>query len=114
MSDPSYYLDGALVTARESEVPDASFDNGANAAGSCSPGVGIGQGVAAVAGTPEQFTLEDQYELPRTPQDGQHIGVAGTPINIGTNNANGNGTMTETGEATLASLAAGWTSVVPA
>ena len=113
MSDPSYYLDSVLVTAREPQVPGASFDNGANAAGSCAPGIGIGQGVAGVAGTPEQFTLLDQYGLARTPQDSQHIGEAGTPVTIGTNNADGNGTMTETGEATLATLAAGWTSVVP-
>jgi len=113
MSDPSYYLDGTLVTARESEVTAASFANGANAAASCSPGIGIGEDVAAVAGTPEQFTLADQDEAARTPQNGQHIGETATPINIGTVDADGDGTMTETGEATLASLAAGWTSVVP-
>ena len=111
MSDPSYYLDGTLVSARESEVPDASFANGANAAASCAPGIGINEGEGVVVGDPQQFTLLDQAEAARTPQDSQHIGEDATPVNIGTTDADGDGTMTSTGEATLASLAAGWTSV---
>jgi hypothetical protein len=109
MSNPSYYLNGTLVSARGSQVPAASFANGANAAASCAPGIGIGEGVTAVAGTLDQFTLLDQAGAGRTPQDSQHIGIAGTPIKIGANNANGNGTVTSQGNATLASLAAGWT-----
>jgi len=111
MSDPSYYLDGTLVTAREAEVPNANFDNGCNAAASCAPGIGINEGEGAVVGEPQQFTLFDQAGVARTPQDSQHIGESATPIDIGTNDSGGDGTMTSTGSATLASLAAGWTAV---
>jgi hypothetical protein len=121
-NEPTYFLDDSVIAIRGPEVPDASFINGMNAGGSCAPGIGIGENAPNVAGTPEQFTLLDQYAAARTPQDSQAIGgealgdgvpgiLPGDSLRFGANDAGGDGTMTGTGNATLASLAAGWTAV---
>jgi len=125
--DPCYFIDDAAKAAREAEVPAASFANGANLAGSCAAGIGINMAAGAVVGTPEQFTLLDQFGNARAGQISQHIGgdgysAAGTSegsagtlpdstIRTGANGA-GDGTIpVPAGNATLASLAAGWTAV---
>ena len=74
MNVATFYIDGTAKTIREGEVPDASFDNGANNAGSNACGIGINMGGGAIVGTPAQFTLEDQHEAARTPQNSQAIG----------------------------------------
>ena len=119
---PSYFLDDSVVTTRGAEVTGASFANGMNAGGANAPGIGIGPGANA-AGTVDQFTLLDQGGDGRTPQNSQAIGGvalgagaadAGVdPVRFGTNAADGGGVMTDTGGATLTTLAAGWVPVVP-
>lgn len=74
MGNPTYFNDDAAISARTPEVPFASFVNGCNLAGSCAPGIGINIDGGATVGTPEQFTLLDQRELPRTTQRSQSIG----------------------------------------
>ena len=140
MGEATYYVDGSAKTIREGEVPDASFGNGANNAGSNACGIGINIGIGAVVGTPAQFTLEDQYEAARTPQNSQAIGglahtdpanwpssggtsgVGDQPVEAGTfptyaeklADSSLDGTVTVTGNATLTTLAQGWTAgVVP-
>jgi hypothetical protein len=121
MANPTFFVDATAVAARTSEVPNASFVNGANAGGSNAPAIGVNAGGGAVVGTDGQFTLLDQAEAARTPQDSQSIGgtaladgtsgVGTQPVKVGTNSATGDGEMTATGSATLVSLATGWTSV---
>ena len=77
MARPSFFIDDIAVTARELDVPEASFDDGMNLAGSNAPGVGINVDGGAVIGTPEQFTLLDQRGDVRVPQISQHIGGSG-------------------------------------
>jgi hypothetical protein len=74
MGEPTVFQDDAAATARALEVTGASFANGMNLGGSCAPGLGINMNEGAVVGTPEQFTLEDQFENVRVPQIGQSIG----------------------------------------
>ena len=74
MGLPTVLVDDAAVTARALETTGANFDNGCNLAGSCAPGIGINMLKGAVVGTPEQFTLLDQYEAARDPQTSQAIG----------------------------------------
>lgn len=74
MTQATYYIDDTAKAIRAGEVPDASFDNGVNNAGSNACGIGINMGGGAVVGTPAQFTLEDQHEAARTPQNSQAIG----------------------------------------
>jgi hypothetical protein len=74
--NPTSYTDSAAVTLRTPEVPEASWDTGANLA-SCQAGVGINMGGGAIVGTPEQFTLEDQFEADRIPQNSSAIGGGG-------------------------------------
>ena len=141
MGEATYYVDGLAKTIRQGEVPNASFDNGVNNAGSNACGIGINIGGGAVVGTPAQFTLEDQDGNARTPQNSQAIGgFAHTdPVNwpsSGGNSGGGSqpvqagdsptyaekladssldGTITATGNATLTDLNTGWTAgVVPA
>ena len=73
-SPATYFQDDTARTNREAETPAASFVNGMNMGGSCSPGVGINMLEGAVVGTPEQFTLLDQFENPRQAQISQSIG----------------------------------------
>ena len=116
MGNPTFYVDGVAIAARKAEasqsIPVGSWDGGMNAGASNAAGVGINQAGGAVVGTPEQFTLLDQAAAARTPQDSQIIGGTASPLDVGTNAATGSGVPTVTGEATLVSLAAGWTSVV--
>ena len=74
MGEPTVFQDDAAATARALEVVGASFANGMNLGGSCACGIGINMNEGAVVGTPEQFTLEDQFEDARVPQISQSIG----------------------------------------
>jgi hypothetical protein len=76
MGTPSTFRDTTAIAAREPEVPVADFDNGMNNC-LCSPGIGINVGEGAVVGTPNQFTLEDQFEVARVPQVSQVLGGDG-------------------------------------
>lgn len=105
---PTYYTNAAAVTARSSEVPDADFANGANAAGSNACGIGVNIGGGEVVGTPEQFTLLDQAEAARTPQTSQILGEDATALKAGAPSGNGDGSVPIASEATLATLEAGW------
>ena len=69
---PSYTLREDTVTARESEVPDASFSDGMNLGGSNAGGIGINTG--APDPKVEDWTTLDQDENARDPQISQHIG----------------------------------------
>jgi hypothetical protein len=123
-NQPTSLVIAASVAARALEVPNADFDNGCNVAASNACGIGIA--TAGVEATQEldesnQWTLLDQDEDARTPQNSQYIGGDGldsgssgkgtTPIDVNVNDASGDGTVTIDGVATLAALAAGWTSV---
>lgn len=74
MGEPTMFQDNIAQTARALEVPAASFQNGMNLGGSCAPGIGINMNEGAVVGTPEQFTLLDQFENAREAQISQSIG----------------------------------------
>jgi hypothetical protein len=117
-SDPA----ARIVRALDYENPDTSFVNGANWAASCSSGIGINIGGGVLTGSNDSWTLDDQFEQPRTPQDAGYIGANGlgagaegagiVPIvTARTTDADGNGdlTATLTGDATLTTLATGWT-----
>jgi hypothetical protein len=71
----TYGRNEAAVTAREAQVEFADFDDGCNLPASNAPGIGISTGV--VNPKLSNWTLEDQHELPRTPQGTQHIGGIG-------------------------------------
>ena len=70
----TFFQDDTAVTARELEVTAASFVNGMNMGGSNAPGIGINMLEGAVVGTPEQFTLLDQFGDAREAQISQSIG----------------------------------------
>ena len=130
--NPTFFEIDPTTVARAAEVPNANFNNGCNAASSCSPGIGINMNGGAVVGSDEQFTLLDQDEDPRTPQVGQYVGGAGF-VNRAVNDwpssgglpgkgtapirdctpGNGDGVVTIVGDATLADLAVGWVSDPP-
>ena len=74
MGEPTVFQDDAAQTARALEVPASDFQNGMNLGGSCAPGIGINMNEGAVVGTPEQFTLLDQFGNARVPQISQSIG----------------------------------------
>ena len=109
-SDATFFQNQTAVTAREAESPAADFDDGCNRAGSNAPGVGIGTQAGGVA--PPSWSLTDQDEDARTPQDSQHIGGSGlgagesgkgtVPINVSDNDADFNDTVS------LSVLATGW------
>ena len=101
-------IPSALLLARTTEVPDASWDGGCNAPGLNAPGIGINVGGGAIVGTPAQFTLKDQKDAVRVPQNSGGISYAPEPIRTGTNDAGGGGDVTATGTANLQTLAAGW------
>lgn len=137
MSEVAYYQDAIAVAARALENTVADFDNGMNAGGSCAPGIGINIEQGAVVGSPEQFTLLDQDEAIRVPQDGMQIGKLAyvdrssidwpssggesgngvQPILTGTQQTNAakaaadpsiDGVPVITGDANLQTLSAGW------
>jgi hypothetical protein len=71
----SFFIDDAAVSALETRVPDASVDSGAFG-GSCN-GAGIGTLTTNLEQSLPNWTLEDQFENPRTSQIGQLIGGNG-------------------------------------
>ncbi len=118
----SYFADDAVIAIRGPEVPAASFDDGMNIGGSCSPGIGIGFNYPNLDGLPQAFTLLDQRALARTPQQGQAIGgealgdgqagfLPGNPVRFGNASVSGDGVVTNLGDATLSTLAGGWVAV---
>lgn len=125
LSDPSFFVDPSVVATRTGEVPNADWAGGVNAVGSCAEGIGTAEGIPNASGEPQQFTLLDQDEDPRTPQISQYIGGTGLsgvypssggvegkgtiPLRFGTSDALG--VVTPTGNATLAVLATGWAAV---
>ena len=127
MGELTYFIDDVAVTARELEVVAASFVNGANLAGACSPGLGINMNEGAVVGTPDQFTLLDQFGNSREAQISQHIGGSGlgagsegtlpdAVVRFGTTPTQAakdadtslDGTVVNIGNSTLTTLSAGW------
>ena len=72
-SDATFFQD--LDSTRAAESPAANFTDGMNRGGSCAPGAGIGTQAGSVA--PPSWSLTDQDEDARTPQDSQHIGGTG-------------------------------------
>ena len=74
MGEATAFVDTIAISARAGEVPNASFENGCNQAGSNAHGIGINMNEGAVVGTAQQFTQNDQAENPRTPQNSQYIG----------------------------------------
>ena len=74
MTLPTYFVDDTAVAARALEDPAASFANGMNLGASNAPGVGINVLGGAVVGTPEQYTLLDQFQNARDAQISQAIG----------------------------------------
>ena len=89
---PTYQLDSVTVTARNAQYPDTPFSDvdgdgsyntylGCNRAGSNAPGIGINSGnlypLGVGVGVTEDWTLEDQFEAARVPQDSEHIGGDG-------------------------------------
>lgn len=113
-NSPNTYFDPTAIVARESEtVPAIGFGFNANGGmnyGSCQPGIGIATDQPNLTGNANQWTLLDQDGAARTPQNSQYIGDVMTPALIVANSATGDGNPTGTpADATLATLAAGWT-----
>ena len=77
-SPATAFVDDSATTSREAENTGADFDNGMNIGGSNAPGIGINMLEGAVVGTPNQFTLLDQFEVAREAQKSQFIG--GSPF----------------------------------
>ena len=115
-TDPTFFKDTVAVTARESEVPAASFTNGLNAGASNAAGVGIDIAGGAVSGDPTGCTLLDQDEAARVPQGSQQLGTAVRPILTATNQTQAakdadsalDGEPVITGDAHLQTVGAGW------
>jgi len=118
-NEATYLLNGTSVTARDGEnmggVVTPDWDGGGNRAGSNAPGIGIATGtVQAGDHKTDDWTLLDQREVARDPQDSQHLGGDGlddgtsgvttqTPINVYDEVG---GDYNDT--AVLADLAVGW------
>jgi hypothetical protein len=120
-NDAQQFVDAAAVAARSAEIAAADWTGGCNPAGSCAPGVGIGNGggiqTVNLGESLPSWTLLDQDGDARTPQVSQYIGGSGLGDGVA-----GKGTaaitlydddvpQALTGAATLAALAAGWTAV---
>jgi hypothetical protein len=85
---PTYQNNATSVAARNAELTgttpcsdvtgDGTYDTyqGCNRAGSNAPGIGINTGDVSTP-APDQFTLNDQAEAARAPQNSQHIGGDG-------------------------------------
>ena len=81
---PMFTNDAATVTSRNAEYPGDPLDDGdgdgtsadpylgCNRAGSCAPGIGVNTGNIDPKLT--DWSIEDQHEAVRIPQDSQHIG----------------------------------------
>ena len=104
---PTYFQDPTAVAARDAEYTgtpcsdvtgDGTYNTylGCNRAGSNAPGIGINasttEGASDGGVNANDWTVEDQWEAARTPQDSAHIGNTGlgdgeagvgtVPINI--------------------------------
>ena len=135
MSNPDVtaFVDDAAVTAAvttEARQAAESYVGGINAGASNAPGIGINMGGGAVVGTPEQFTLLDQFGDARATQISELLGgdgitaaadwpgSGGLPetgaaavIRFGPQDAtypDGSGDITFTGNSALTVLATGW------
>ncbi len=73
-SPATTFFDVTARSDREAEVPEASFVNGMNMGGSNAMGIGINMLEGEVIGTPEQFTLLDQFDNVRNAQRSQSLG----------------------------------------
>lgn len=118
------FIDDTAVGVRESEVPDAAFDNGMNLGGSNACGIGIGTENPNLEESLPNWTLLDQHGDARTTQISQHIGGSGLGdgttgtnpdaiIRLATVSANGDGSGVFTANPSLVSLAAGWVAAAP-
>ena len=119
MATPCTFVDTTARATRTGEVTGADWDTGMNMA-NCNPGVGINLGGQDdLTGEPNGWTLLDQAEAARTPQDGQSIGGVGLNGGVTTASdqpflmvtaldADGLGGVTLGNGATLTTLAAGW------
>ncbi len=119
MGEPTYFIDDVAKSTRSGEVPLASFEDGMNYGGSCACGIGINMNEGAVVGTPEQFTLLDQFENARAAQISQHIGGSGlgdgssgtlpdSIIRFGDNPVDSDGVIVFVGDCTLTTIEEGW------
>ena len=84
---PVYFLNAASATARNGEyagtpftdeIGDGSYANpykGCNRAGSNAPGIGVATGI--IDPNLEAWSVNDQNDAARTPQNSQHIGSDG-------------------------------------
>ena len=123
MLNPTYTYDQLGQPSRVPEVGDGTcFSGGVNNAGLNTPGIGIGIDAGAIVGTPEQFTLLNQHELPRSPATGGAIGgfalgeggtwqlaLEGVILITGDNNVDGDGTIDNLSAVELTDLNTGWT-----
>ena len=123
MGDPTAFLDITARSTRTVEVPGGSWNDGLNLGGSCAPGIGINANGGSIVGTPEQFTLLDQFGNARFPHQisssigtiGLNSGVAGPgtqPIEVWSVSATGDGSGFPDGKAALADLATGWQALI--
>ena len=71
----TYGRNEASITAREMDTPLANFDDGMNFGASNAPGIGICTDV--VNPKLSDWTVLDQAEAARQPQDSQHLGGDG-------------------------------------
>ncbi len=105
------YIDPASVSARKGEdaqnIPDTSWENGMNASSNM---CGVGIGTQTDLDQSGQWTLTDQKDEDRTPQNSQLIGTVPQPVSIAVNPADSLGEVTISGSATLNSLTVGWVS----
>lgn len=72
---PTYGRDEVTVTALEALTPLADFDGGLNLGASNAPGIGICTDVVNPKLT--DWSVLDQFENARDPQDSQHLGGDG-------------------------------------
>jgi hypothetical protein len=128
MANATAFQDNTAITARQADYPvGTDFVAGANKGGPNCPGLGID--ISSVASQPliesaDSWTLDDQWEAARVPQDGAYIGNTGlgdgaeglgtAPILVvapdDTDPADiGSGLSVIVGQATLNTLGAGWT-----
>ena len=93
---PTFQNNATTVTARNAEYTGDPLDDvdgdgsfavpygGCNRAGSCAPGIGINTG--NIDPKLEDWSIADQAEAVRIPQDSQHIGGDGLGAGDATNN----------------------------
>ena len=128
---PTYFQDPTTVAARDAEYTgtpcsdvtgDGTYNSylGCNRAGSSSPGIGVNPsptpGASDGGVNANDWTVLDQHNAARTPQDGAHIGNTGlgagtegvgtVPINIADRSETATPDMNNTCH--LTDLAVGW------